>query len=182
MKIYVITDTHLGHDKLVDMGHGRPIDFTQQILDNLERLNRPEFRADLLIHLGDVCIGKDEYHHELFLNRAKAAFKKVILVRGNHDNKSDAWYYRQGWDFVCREFINKYYGKAIMFTHAPLPKEHLSGLDFNVHGHYHGTAERSHRHEGTMLGGGTYDHSIHKDAAPEIYGYSPVNLEKLICK
>ncbi len=171
-----MTDSHLGHDKLIDMGQGRPEDFTRQVLDGV--LNLPK-EIDLLIHLGDVCIGNDEQHHIDLLTRAKARAKKVILVRGNHDNKSDAWYYSKGWDFVCREFSNIYFGKKLLFTHAPIPAEHLSGLDHNIHGHYHGSAENSHRHEGTMLGGGTYNHNLHKDVAPEIHGYIPVKLEAL---
>lgn len=172
MKIFVITDTHLGHDKLIS--HGRPYDFYEKILINLEKSS-----SDLLIHLGDVCIGDDAMWHDQIAMRTKG-FKKRVLVRGNHDGKSDAWYYSKGWDFVCREFTNKVFGKLILFTHEPIPKEHISGIDFNVHGHYHGSAENSHRHTGTMLGGGTYDQTIHKDAAPEIYGYTPINLERLI--
>ena len=96
--------------------------------------------------------------------------------------KSDSWYYDQGWDFVCREFYNKFFGKMLLFTHAPLAKELISGIEFNIHGHFHGSAERSHRFEGFMIGGGTYDKNIHRDVAPEIYGYTPISLEKLLSK
>lgn len=179
MKIFILTDTHFGHDRLVHMAEGspfqRPADFTNRILNGFGQI-----QGDLLIHLGDVCIGNDAQWHTAFLERAHAHFKKVVLVRGNHDGKSDAWYYSQGWDFVCREFFNKVYGKRIVFSHAPIAKENIGGADFNVHGHYHGRAANSHRHEGTMLGGGTYSKDVHRDAAPELHGFSPVNLEELI--
>lgn len=175
MKIHVITDTHLGHDRLVDMGQGRPDDFSQQILNNLEMLNRVGYRGDLLIHLGDVCIGKDEYWHELLLDRAKASFRKVILVRGNHDNKSDNWYYGVGWDFVCTAFAAKYFGKKLLFTHKPLPFGYDQTLDHNIHGHLHGLYEASHRASEVDY----YKKGYHIDVAPELYGYEPVKLEKL---
>ncbi len=178
MKIYVMTDSHLGHEKLVKISD-RPENFSQKVLDGILKMPR---QIDLLIHLGDVCIGNDENHHLDLLMRVHGRAKKCVLVKGNHDTKSDSWYYARGSDFVCKEFYNVYFGKKILFTHAPIPKEHLSGLDFNVHGHFHGSAEDSHRYEGTMIGGGTYDKNIHKDAAPEIHGYIPVNLEKLIKK
>lgn len=167
MKIYAISDTHFGHDKLVTLSN-RPTDFTEKILKSLKFTE-----ADLLIHCGDFCIGQDEHWHNEF-HFACRNIKKKILVRGNHDGKSDSWYYNHGWDFVCTSFVHTFYGKTAIFTHIPILK--TDKFDFNVHGHLHGN---NHRHQDTYAS--LYDRTWHKDLAPEVHDYKPVSLEKLLC-
>ena len=74
MKIFVLTDTHLGHERLKVMGRGRPDDFTEQILRNTAATV-----GDILIHCGDVAMGREKYWHEKFIGAA-SGFKKKILV------------------------------------------------------------------------------------------------------
>lgn len=170
MKIYAITDTHLGHDKLWRDWQTRHEGFDQEILDNLAKQN-----GDILLHLGDVCIGKDSELVPPFIEAAKN-FKHLVLVKGNHDNKSDSWYYGQGFDFVCDEFTTRYFGKTINFTHAPICSRNAKrGIDYNIHGHLHGTAEDSHRQVY-----GVYDERFNIDLAPEIRGYKAISLEGLL--
>lgn len=166
MKIYAISDTHFNHTMLVERGF-RPADFVEQICANLERAS-----GDLLIHCGDFAIGGDEVAMEAFMNSTKR-FKKKILVRGNHDSHSDSWWVERGFDFVCERFENKYFGKNIAFSHIPVPFE--DGLDFNVHGHMHGN---THRLKGELAK--FYDPSYHRDLAPELHHYAPVNLETFL--
>lgn len=164
MKIFAISDTHFGHTKLVD--YGRPTLFSNIILANLQRE-----KGDILIHCGDFCIGSDEeWHHHFML--ATDGFKKKILVRGNHDGKSDSWYYDHGWDFVCESFSHTMFGKNFIFTHIPmLPTEAVKTRFFkNIHGHMHGN---THRHVEQ------YDTDFHFDLAPEIRNYKAVNVETI---
>lgn len=181
MKIYVMTDSHLGHQKLTDWGH-RPEGFTNDILDGLRHR-----QADLLIHLGDVCIGKDEYYHNTLAECAKG-FKQRVLVKGNHDQKSYGWYLSHGWDFVTYSYSARYFGKHILFTHMPayghLQAPHFN-YDLNLHGHLHGDGVRrkaglSREHRDTPEERALYDLDYHIDAAPDLHGYQPINLEKLI--
>lgn len=215
-----MTDSHLGHAKLLEYGE-RPENFEQLIVRGI---HETPVEQDLLIHLGDVCIGHDEYHHQTLMLPIRSRFKKNVLVRGNHDNKSDAWYYRQGWDFVCRSFSTKIFGKKLLFTHIPVKQtfktkecsecdgfgylavaDHhptcdgncefcpvqvqgqckacegeggfqVSEYDFNIHGHLHGGGINSHRIGDVEK----YDPSYHIDVAPELRGFAPVKLEKLI--
>lgn len=169
MKIYAISDTHFNHKKLVDAGH-RPEDFEERMLKNLDRVS-----GDLLIHCGDFAIGRDAKAMDDF-TWATRNFKRRILVRGNHDSKSDAWYVAQGFDFVCESFSNTYFGKKVLFTHIPVLMGKVS-FDFNVHGHMHGNA---HRLIGELAE--VYDPKFHLDLAPELHNYSPVNLEYLLSK
>ena len=166
MTIFAISDTHFGHDKLVELS-GRPPDFGARILADVRSR-----MGDLLIHCGDFCIGNDKPHTEAFMEAAKG-FKRKVLVRGNHDPRGDLWYMNHGWDFVVNSFVSKYNGKVVVFTHAPILKK--NGMDFNVHGHLHGN---QHRHEAMALAG--YDTTFHKDLAPEIHNYKLVDLTDLI--
>lgn len=133
-KIWLISDTHFGHTKLIDWNM-RITGFEYEILNNLALQTRAD---DIVIHLGDVCMGRDEYWHEVVLG--ELSDRQWILVRGNHDNKSDSWYRNHGWDFVCTEFKNTFFGKKLMFTHQPqkdVPEDYI-----NIHGHMHNMIEK----------------------------------------
>lgn len=167
MKIYVITDTHFGHHKLTEWG--RPADFGGLMLKNLSRVH-----GDLLIHCGDFCVGDDEIHLEDFM-RAAGAFKKKVLVRGNHDKKSDIYYLSHGFDFVCESFTATYFGKKILFSHEPQFKLSQPLVDFNVHGHLHGNSHRI-----TDEVASAYNLHFNKDIAPDIHDYKPLDLQVLL--
>lgn len=160
MKYYLLSDTHFGHAMLIDKGL-REEGFEEKILKGLTILGGD----DILIHLGDVCIGRDEYWH----SKIPIGFKK-ILVRGNHDNKSDTWYYNNGWDMVCDAFQLNKFDKKILFTHEPIPNHKC---DINIHGHWHGN---DHRWEPGFAK--WYDNhmalSIEED-------FKPINLRKFLC-
>lgn len=163
MKVWIITDTHLGHKKLIEWG--RPVDFEQQITSSLRREVKSE---DLLIHLGDVAIGHDE-ENNLLITSVPC---KKILVKGNHDSKSNSWYLGHGWDFVCHSFMDVLWGKRVKFAHAPEPIE--EDIDLQLHGHSHGDA---HRDEEFCP---FYSPEYHKEVALEKTGYRPILLESLL--
>src|SRR6056297_2346337 len=104
-KIWVIADTHFNHYKLIP-DCGRPANFGELLKRGLKQ---PQ-KNDILIHLGDVCVGNDKEIHQDII--AKFPYTK-ILVRGNHDGKSNNWYLNHGWDFVCEQFKDTYFGKSI---------------------------------------------------------------------
>jgi len=137
-KIFLIADSHMGHTKMLEYCN-RPTNFEDKILKGLRTIDS----KSILIHLGDFCIGNDKKWHKEFFNHSNA--RRHILVRGNHDmSKSDNWYYNHGWDFVCKTFTGKYFGKKILFSHKPLMRLTHDNYDINVHGHFHNTDHRSH--------------------------------------
>lgn len=173
MKIWLTTDTHFGHKKLIEFT-GRPEGFETKILNNL--VNGPgqsgtNFKnGDLLIHLGDFCIGKDADWHQLFMESLPTVRK--VLVRGNHDKKSDQWYYEHGWDFVCQNFTLYFQGKRILFSHRPQPD---GKFDINIHGHFHNSDH--HLHEPELV---AIRNSKQKLLAIENTNLMPVTLESFI--
>lgn len=172
MKYYLITDTHFGHEMLINNNH-REVGFEGQILSNL--LNTS---GDVLIHLGDICIGNDAYWHEHLMQNTKG-FRKKILVRGNHDNKSYNWYYDHGWDFVCETMRLRAFGKELLFSHMPILAEETETrlyhkVDRNIHGHLHGGGKYSHR----AVDG--YEAGFHYDCAVDTHDMKPIDLSKIV--
>jgi calcineurin-like phosphoesterase family protein len=93
MEYWIITDTHFGHDNIIKYC-GRPPEYSKMILKNIsDTVNQGE----VLVHLGDFCIGNDVYWHGEFMRQSHC---KKWLIRGNHDSKTNGWYLDHGWDFV----------------------------------------------------------------------------------
>lgn len=186
IKIWLTTDTHFGHAAMVPYC-GRPIDFGEKILKNLEVVG-PD---DVLIHLGDFCIGNDALWHAEFMKRVAG---KKWLVKGNHDHKSNAWYLAHGWDMVCAKFQDKLFGKNILFSHVPTRETNIDSnlfiteiFDINIHGHFHNTLHRL--LEGKFIVTGEKERNKedlaaltpkHKLLSIENTNYQPVLLDKFI--
>jgi len=161
-KYWIITDLHLGHDKIKSFC-GRPDGFEDKIIKNIHTVCRP---GDVLICLGDVCWGNDEYWHSLLHHRTHKF--KTWLTKGNHDKKTYSWYLDHGWDFVSDSINLKIFGKKILFSHKPMPDG--SHYDINVHGHLHNTG---HHH--------SYDKNSHILVMCE-HHYMPQDLRKIVNK
>jgi len=160
---WIVSDTHFNHLRLEEWG-GRSGDWQERLWKGL--LSIPE--GDVLIHLGDVCIGNDEEIHK----KIAVLPCKKILVRGNHDKKSLNWYMKHGWDFVCDSFELVYHGHYLYFSHTPSrPMGHFT---FNLHGHTHGNLHRS--EESIEF----YSNEYHKDFSPELVGYTPIRLDTFV--
>jgi len=160
MRFWITTDLHLGHKKIIE--YGRPEDFEEKIFKSHSRLTE----KDVLICLGDVSLGQNEEMHAKYIQPLAC---KKWLVKGNHDSKSNNWYLRHGWDFVCRNFKDIYYGKKILFSHIPQVDD--GWYDLNIHGHLHDDDHRIDEiqtNEKQML------------LALEHTNYQPVSLEHFI--
>lgn len=163
MKIWLITDTHFNHTKLVD--YGRPTGFEEKIKKHLfEKISS----GDLLIHLGDICIGNDEESSNYF---GQMPCKKWLLL-GNHDHKSVSWYISHGWDFVGKTMSQKMFGKKILFSHMPQTIG-LDNYDCNIHGHLHDNVHRFPEYAHVL----TPKHFL---LAMEHTNYEPVLLETFL--
>jgi len=188
MKVYLITDTHFSHTEKMMLYCNRPKDYEDRIIEGISKLKE----EDILIHLGDVCIGDDKYNNRLFCEKCKA---RKILVKGNHDKKSNRWYLEHGWDFVCYKFQDKFFGKTILFSHQPQRYESdlvntqygAGNFDINIHGHFHNTLHRL--LEGRYLVEGEKERNkedlmvltgFHKLLAIEYTNYKPISLEKFL--
>lgn len=145
MKIFVISDTHFNHEKMIEYC-GRPFGFNDIIIKNW---NKKVSADDLVIHLGDVILGRDSDLKGIMANLPG----KKIICRGNHDHHNNQWYMDAGFDFVCDYYVYD----NIAFSHAPLTplpyqtiKQHSRDtvfinreVEFNIHGHFHNSNHRN---------------------------------------
>jgi len=159
-RVWLITDTHFYHHKLVEWGE-RPEGFEKLIIDNWRFLVQP---TDLVIHLGDVYFGKGSEFEELMVRLPG----KKVLIRGNHDRERTAWYMRRGFEVVTNYLSYRH----VLLTHRPAL---FLGPDveLNVHGHLHGNKHRLLDSVLSLTG-------RHKELALEKTGYKPVLFEEFI--
>lgn len=177
MKFYLITDTHFNHKKMVEYC-GRPENFDELIWQSLESLP-PDCT---LIHLGDICIGNDVEVHE----RIKKLPYKKVLIKGNHDKKSNTWYLNHGWDDVAKDMTGHHFGRYITFSHIPVKDVQ----NWNIHGHYHNNLPRILAKKWVVDGEkerndrdfplDQYNKNIYKLLAIENTNYQAVELEEFI--
>jgi calcineurin-like phosphoesterase family protein len=169
MRYWITADTHLGHDNLVNLA-GRPEGFTEKVLKNLRN---SVTKDDILIHLGDVCLGRDEYWHTRL---QEVVARSKWLIRGNHDRKSTNWYMTHGWEVVIDALTFTEFGAKIALSHKPIED---SGYDINIHGHFHNSQLGANFAEKNPDCIGIINNK-QKLVALEYTNYMPLNLEKLI--
>jgi calcineurin-like phosphoesterase family protein len=97
---------------------------------------------DVLIHLGDICVLRDDEIHRQLQSDVPC---KRVLVRGNHDLEPMRWYLEHGWHFVCDGFHLEYKRHKLLFTHRPAYPD-PQRFTRNIHGHTHGNFQQGHRY------------------------------------
>lgn len=144
----------------------RPANYEKLMFNSMMTLGED----DVLIHLGDICMGQDEAMHEKYIMPLKC---HKWLVKGNHDHKSNTFFLKHGWGFVAEMFKEEMYGKKILFSHTPQVWD--VWYDINIHGHFHNT---DHRKNDPSFNCKLNNMQILY--APEYENYQVVSLEKLI--
>ncbi|NJN99523.1 MAG: hypothetical protein HC875_38205 [Anaerolineales bacterium] len=162
MKVYIASDSHFNHADIISYC-GRPKNHEELIFKGFLKI-KPE---DCLVHLGDVCLGKEAEVHLKYIQSLPC---RKILVTGNHDSKTWSWYMEHGWQFVCDSFRLKYCGKIIMFSHTPQPWDGI--WEINVHGHLHNLGHRDKEFKELKR--------WHRLYSPELMAYRPIELSKFI--
>lgn len=159
-RIWVIGDSHFHHPEIITKFEFRPKDYARQICRKV-RNNVPPW--DTLIHLWDVIFYKHSTLKE-YLGRMWQCTK--ILVRGNHDKKSDNFYYDQWFNLIVDELkIDK-----LVLTH--IPKKKLLKGEINIHWHLHTNSHHINEYTDTPENYILY--------SPEAENYMPIRLDKLI--
>ena len=126
-KIWLITDTHLYHDKIKEYCD-RPDDYNERIIENWKRMVAP---GDTVIHLGDVIFKRKNE-----LNKILESLPGIkMLTMGNHDKRTgtNTWFLKMGFNYVCKSHSYK----NVLFSHKPLDLSQYPGIEYNIHGHLH---------------------------------------------
>jgi calcineurin-like phosphoesterase family protein len=128
-RIFVISDTHFGHKKILEFeAVARPFATIEEHDRALvERWNTVVKPKDTVWHLGDVFFGKDGHKPLAYLN----GIKKLVL--GNHDHYPLEIYQQ----YFTKIFGTAQYDKCIL-THVPVhPCQLEKRYELNIHGHLH---------------------------------------------
>lgn len=132
---WLTTDWHLAHANMcLDSYEGRPSGYEELILKNLIEALNP---GDRLVNLGDVVFGVDHRGTlTTFIDRLRAAVDvELVLIRGNHDRRSVAFYESCGFNVVIPRLVID----DVILSHRPVPVE---DNQLNIHGHLHSGRHR----------------------------------------
>ncbi len=161
---WFISDLHLGHANVLRQDD-RPFDSIEHhdgvLTVNCAGWGKPERTLWLL---GDVAFKRKDF--EFFMEAVKPAWGRVILIRGNHDDKV-AWRYRD-------QFSEAH--EAHYLRVDPLTKVYLSHYphrnwrnshhgSYHLHGHSHGALSQ-------------WGRSM--DVGANCVGYRPVSLRQIV--
>lgn len=138
-KYVVVSDIHIGFEEyLEEKGYTIP-DQTSSALERLKKLSK---NSNELIILGDVkhsIFLKNKSRLMLFLNKLTDYFKKIIIIKGNHDG---------GIQNYTKNYKN-----------IELVSELLRGKTLFIHGHKYASKEKIIKAERVLIG---HFHSAHK--------------------
>ena len=84
MKTFVISDTHFSHRNIIEYC-SRPFPLVQEMDETMIRnWNNVVSDDDLVYHVGDFGLTR---HYSYLINIMRRLNGKIILLRGNHDDK-----------------------------------------------------------------------------------------------
>ena len=169
-KIWLISDTHFGHEKILEYCD-RPFSSIREHDEYLiYKWNSKVEKDDTVVHCGDFALGTSRGYINSVCKKLNG---KKRLVLGNHDIHTDifAKYFKLYGSFEPR--------RGVICTHIPIhPMNIMSDLNrfkINIHGHTHNTE---------VL---TYDsptkrskHKNYVNVSVEKINYTPVLLSKAI--
>ena len=125
-RVYVISDTHFGHKKVVEFRPWQTVEEHDRVL--VERWNATVRKDDTVWHLGDVCLGGRD---KLAILGALNGIKKLVM--GNHDT-----YPRELYAAHFTKILGAAEWHDCILTHVPVhPCQLEKRYRLNVHGHMH---------------------------------------------
>ena len=131
-KIWLISDTHFNHEKIIEYC-SRPFENVKAMNKNIiKNWNSVVKNGDKVYHLGDFGFGSKEQIKDI----VSQLNGDIYLIRGNHCNHPNQWYRDCGFKEV--------YDKPIVFeefyilSHEPMPFIAETRLPLcNIFGHVH---------------------------------------------
>lgn len=130
---FVISDTHFGHDRIIQYTQ-RPFKTVTEMDERMVRnWNHLVTSDDIVYHLGDFT-HKPNYDPELLFRRLKG---RKILIRGNHDRETVGKYLNWGWNAVLDSATLTFCGSTILLIHEPITYVPRHPIEFVFHGHIH---------------------------------------------
>lgn len=176
-KFYFISDTHFNHKNIIKYCN-RPfenIDEMNKVF--IENWNNTVTDFDTIFHLGDVALTSESEMREL-IPKLKG---KKILVKGNHDKKSNEFFRNVGFGIIPENPL-KLNKEKLILSHKPLKDTEIPDGYVNVHGHTHNnplhkinpeTNEMEYPEE-------LYSDKLHFNVSVDVIDFKPISLEELL--
>lgn len=156
-KTFYISDLHISHTNIAERrGFGSIEEHDQYIYSQWNDAVSPE---DTVYILGDLTIGKGDYHWLSKLNGSK------IVILGNHDKWKHTKLLLPYVKGLSGGFKFRYEDKTILFTHYPVHPFELQFVDINIHGHIHSNIIKDERYI---------------NLSAEMIDYTPLTIEQII--
>lgn len=129
-RVFVISDTHFGHKKIIDF-EAKTRQFgtiEEHDAELVRRWNACVKSRDTVWHLGDVLFGRAAFETLGLLHGVKK------LVMGNHDRYPCSLYLEHFSQVVGAAEL-----RGCILTHIPVHPTQLARYKANIHGHLHNT-------------------------------------------
>ena len=164
MKNFVTSDPHLGHENIIKYCNRPFKDVDEMDKTIIRNWNGMVTDEDTVYCLGDLAFGKGSKEKlKLYLPILKG---RIILILGNHDHETVAWYKRYGIEEVHGGEYWKY-KPYVLLSHRPYPTKHPY---INIHGHIHNNPQY------------IEPKSVYVNVSMEVTNYTPIDLDELIKK
>jgi calcineurin-like phosphoesterase family protein len=135
VKIYVISDTHFGHENSLKWTDNegnklRPFNTVEELNNTMiTNWNNTVTEQDHVYHLGDVVINKK------YLELVKQLNGHKRLIKGNHDQQTLKEYIAVGFQEIYG--VRVFPSLKVILSHIPIHPECLKEGWINVSGHLH---------------------------------------------
>lgn len=178
-EIYFISDTHFNHKNIIQYCN-RPFKDVEEMNKVLiKNWNNIVMYSDTVFHLGDVALTTESDLKKL-IPKLKG---KKILIRGNHDKKSKAFFIEAGFDSVVDSPL-KLDSERLVLSHKPLKDTDIPEGYVNVHGHIH----NNHLHKvnpntnEVEYPQNLYSEKSHINVSADVISFRPISLRELLGK
>lgn len=167
--IWVISDTHFGHDAIIGYCNRPFADIDEMDEHMIDRWNSVVKPVDKVYHLGDVFMGSTLRANQN-LHRLNG---KLRLIVGNHDVINTQSPLMHHFQKISMWRIFKEFG--LLLTHVPVHPDNISSIGkkndgtpyhelTNIHGHIHNNPSPEGRYRCVCV---------------EQINYTPINIEEL---
>ncbi len=175
MKVWVTSDTHFNHDRIVELSHRPFSDITEMNEHIISKWVERVGPQDIVYVLGDFAYPYKHHGHVTFEELAARLPGTKHLIIGNHDRETmkggEGVKVRDHWMWgSTQEYLEFKYGKSRwVFCHYPFETWRNAHHGwYMLHGHCHGTLRRVIPHR----------LDVGVDAFPE-YDYGPIALDDI---
>ena len=156
--IYLIACTHFFHTNIIKYAN-RPFRDSEEMNTTLvEGWNNVVGKHDIVYHLGDVAFAPKEQTADI-VSQLKG---RKILIKGNHDQRSTAWWMSIGFKEVSSHPV--IFKKKYILSHEPVELSAYSQFT-NIHGHIHEKSMNTLKHINVCV-----EHTCYRPIALEQLG------------